>query len=50
MFKKPGNQDILMKQHWKIYEAIKSSDVKKAREAMREHLIFVNKENQEKAF
>ncbi|UMZ74105.1 FadR/GntR family transcriptional regulator [Natranaerofaba carboxydovora] len=46
MFEKPGNKKILLEQHKKIYQAIKEKDVEKAREAMREHLLFVNKENQ----
>lgn len=35
-----NNQEILIKQHWDIYEALKSHNPKKAAEAMEKHIDF----------
>jgi GntR family transcriptional repressor for pyruvate dehydrogenase complex len=36
------NIEVLAKQHWDIYEALKSHNSKKAAEAMKKHLDFTN--------
>ncbi|MBV7276669.1 FadR family transcriptional regulator [Clostridiaceae bacterium UIB06] len=36
------NAEILAKQHWEIYEALKNHNPKKASEAMKKHLEFTN--------
>jgi GntR family transcriptional regulator, transcriptional repressor for pyruvate dehydrogenase complex len=36
------NIEVLSKQHWDIFEALKSHNPKKASEAMKKHLEFVN--------
>ncbi len=41
LFKLPGAVDILLKQHWAIYEAIAQRDAPAAQAAMRTHLEWV---------
>lgn len=44
MFQTSGNKEKLFAQHQKIFQAIAARNPKDAREAMKEHLIFVIKE------
>jgi GntR family transcriptional repressor for pyruvate dehydrogenase complex len=44
LYTNPGNPELLFEQHTAIYEAIKARNPRAARKAMKQHLLFVERE------
>ncbi|HOP63487.1 MAG TPA: FadR/GntR family transcriptional regulator [Spirochaetota bacterium] len=44
LFKKPGNQQTLFRQHYEVYVAVRNRDVEMARQKMYEHLKYAEEE------